>query len=135
MSKNLEITWQDIRLFAGEGKLSYKTVLQAANVAIKNKLPDLPDDFSESKDWVNGDYSDRILWLMSMVKNQREEIERISNECGRNIMNNVQCGNEKHPNGAWHEASPCPMTIFEQFIQWWRTKKYGCGCPVRKKTK
>jgi len=37
-------------------------------------LPELPDDFSESKDWREGDYADRVLWLMAMVKNYRAEL-------------------------------------------------------------
>lgn len=45
-------------------------------------------------------------------------------------MNNVQCGNGKHPNGAWHPASPYPITIIDRLKQWLRTRKYGCGCDV-----
>lgn len=38
------------------------------------------------------------------------------------------CGNENHPKGAWHEASPLPWEIIETIKQWFRRKKYGCGC-------
>lgn len=41
------------------------------------------------------------------------------------------CGNPNHPNGAWHEATPYPITLFDRIIYWWRNKKYGCSCEVK----
>ena len=44
----------------------------------------------------------------------------------------VQCGNPRHPNGAWHEATPLPYPgpsgWLESIRQWWRIRKYGCPC-------
>ena len=46
----------------------------------------------------------------------------------------TSCGNTKHPNGAWHEATPYPAghdiigwTLFEI-----RFRRNGCGCKVKK---
>ena len=35
-----------------------------------------------------------------------------------------KCGNPKHPNGAWHEATPLPLSNrwLERFKQWVRRK-------------
>lgn len=75
MNKNHpEITMQDIRLIAGEGELSSKTTLQAVNTLLKLRFPTFLNNFSKSKDWREGDYTDRIAWLLSMVENYREEI-------------------------------------------------------------
>jgi hypothetical protein len=42
------------------------------------------------------------------------------------------CGNERHPDGAWHPAEPLPLfswrTIPERIRQWRRVKKWGCRC-------
>lgn len=39
---------------------------------------DLPDDFSESKDWRESDYAGRIEWLLVMHRSMRDEIERLA---------------------------------------------------------
>lgn len=43
----------------------------------------------------------------------------------------VMCGNDRHPDGAWHAAAPLPATWerLERIRQWWRRRQYGCGCP------
>lgn len=46
----------------------------------------------------------------------------------RGGMSKVECGNPDHPKGAWHEATPMSMSWIEQIKQWWRKRKYGCGC-------
>lgn len=45
---------------------------------------------------------------------------------------NDKCGNENHPNGPWHHATPLPSSKqwVERVKQWWRKKRYGCGCKV-----
>jgi hypothetical protein len=35
-------------------------------------LPNLPDDFSESKDWRESDYAGRVEWLLVMIKALQE---------------------------------------------------------------
>ncbi len=41
-----------------------------------------------------------------------------------------QCGNPRHPRGPWHPATPLPLSSdwLERIRQWWRRRKYGCGC-------
>jgi hypothetical protein len=41
----------------------------------------------------------------------------------------VQCGNKRHPDGAWHPAAYYPIRLFDRFVQWWRRRQWGCGCP------
>ena len=41
---------------------------------------DLPDDFSESKDWRESDYNGRVDWLKEMHASQRAEIVRLQND-------------------------------------------------------
>lgn len=41
---------------------------------------DLPDDFSESKDWRESNYSGRVDWLKAMHASQRAEIVRLQND-------------------------------------------------------
>lgn len=43
------------------------------------------------------------------------------------------CGNPKHPNGSWHEATPLPASweILKRIRFWIRTKLNGCGCEVK----
>ena len=47
----------------------------------------------------------------------------------------VSCGNEGHPDGMWHPCEPVPFYSVwppywkAQFLYWWRTKRWGCGCP------
>lgn len=40
-----------------------------------------------------------------------------------------QCGNPRHPRGAWHEAEPYSLKWINQIKRWWRKRKYGCACP------
>lgn len=44
----------------------------------------------------------------------------------------VQCGNPRHPDGPWHPAAPLPPSWErrERVRQWWRRRRYGCGCPT-----
>ena len=48
-------------------------------------------------------------------------------------MDTTQCGNDNHPNGAWHEAEALPYSWqhIQNFRRWWRQRKYGCACPVK----
>lgn len=41
-----------------------------------------------------------------------------------------QCGNERHPRGPWHPATPIPGSWqwLECFRYWLRRKRWGCGC-------
>jgi len=43
-----------------------------------------------------------------------------------------QCGNDKHPNGEWHnsEAIAASWERIKTFKQWYRRRKYGCICPT-----
>ena len=41
---------------------------------------DLPDDFSESKDWLESNYNGRVDWLKAMHVSQRAEIVRLQND-------------------------------------------------------
>jgi hypothetical protein len=41
---------------------------------------DLPDDFSESKDWRESNYNGRVDWLKAMHASQRAEIVRLQND-------------------------------------------------------
>jgi hypothetical protein len=44
----------------------------------------------------------------------------------------TECGNARHPLGPWHPSAPIPPTWerVERIRQWWRKRKYGCGCPT-----
>lgn len=46
-------------------------------------------------------------------------------------LSGCQCGNPKHPNGAWHPATPIPASWqwIKCFMYWINTKLWGCGCP------
>lgn len=48
------------------------------------------------------------------------------------MNNEPQCGNPKHPKGAWHTSSPLPASWqwFERIKQHFRQLRYGCGCKV-----
>ena len=52
----------------------------------------------------------------------------------KKFFENVKCENSNHPNGAWHKASPMPMSNewWKRFKWWWRKTRYGCGCEVDK---
>lgn len=56
-------------------------LLDAADLAVKSTQPTenrypLPDSlYLCSKDWVQGDYAERVEWLHSMYENQREQTE------------------------------------------------------------
>ena len=52
-------------------------LLALIDASPKGALPALPDDFSESKDWRDGGYAERIEWLMDTVRSQREHIEAL----------------------------------------------------------
>jgi len=45
------------------------------------------------------------------------------------------CGNDKHPNGAWHKAGYEPLSTdwCARIRNWYRMKKYGCICPIKEK--
>lgn len=60
-------------------------------------------------------------WMLFMV------FDRKCNE-------GVRCGNECHPNGAWHIAEPPPLSSQwgERLRQRWRRVRYGCGCPKQR---
>lgn len=47
--------------------------------------------------------------------------------------NDVQCGNPRHPDGAWHPATGMAASWQwkERIIQWWRIRQYGCRCAVK----
>lgn len=49
-----------------------------------------------------------------------------------NSSSSVTCGNPRHPNGAWHPATPYPMTLIGRLVMRRRGAKYGCGCAVTK---
>lgn len=46
-----------------------------------------------------------------------------------------QCGNQQHPDGAWHPSSSIPSTgprgWLEVIRQRSRQRKWGCSCPTR----
>lgn len=46
--------------------------------------------------------------------------------------NGTRCGNPQHPDGAWHRAGSYPVMLRERLVQWWRRKRWGCGCPTRR---
>lgn len=48
-----------------------------ADARPKGELPELPDDFSDSKDWRAGSYAERIEWLKDTVRSQREHIDAL----------------------------------------------------------
>lgn len=61
-----------------EGQLKWaqeewRELLDVIGSAPKGRLPDLPVDFSESKDWKAGDYAERVEWLKSMVVSYRQQ--------------------------------------------------------------
>lgn len=41
------------------------------------------------------------------------------------------CGNERHPDGAWHPAESLPASWewIRSWVHWWRKRKWGCACP------
>lgn len=45
----------------------------------------------------------------------------------------VQCGNPRHPAGAWHEAQSTPpyrlRTLLSHLRRAARRRRYGCECP------
>lgn len=45
-------------------------------------LPDLPDDFSQSKDWKAADYATRVELLKYMVEDYREEMNEYLDQLG-----------------------------------------------------
>jgi len=47
----------------------------------------------------------------------------------------VECGNPKHPDGAWHQAEPLAGSWqWDLSIrQWIRSLWWGCSCPREKK--
>lgn len=53
----------------------------------------------------------------------------------RSVSTGTFCSNARHPNAAWHQATPLSASWIEQFRQWWRTRKYGRGCVVRAPSK
>lgn len=40
------------------------------------------------------------------------------------------CSNEEHPLGAWHPATPLPMSydLRGRFRRWRNRRRWGCGC-------
>lgn len=48
-------------------------------------------------------------------------------------IDHVDCGNARHPDGAWHPAValPGPGEYVEGLAQRLRRRAYGCGCPHR----
>ena len=48
----------------------------------------------------------------------------------KNATVGIDCVNPDHPDGAWHPASPLPASWQwgERIRQWYRIKKWGCGC-------
>lgn len=74
-------------VYTGTGQeFSGSDLDEAAFVVYRNTAPpaaqavDLPDDFSESKDWRESDYNGRIDWLKAMHASQRDEIVRLQND-------------------------------------------------------
>ena len=73
------------------------------------------------------------------LSHDRLTLKRECPRCGEfeykdSRMDGVSCGNERHPNGAWHEATPYPA---DHDIRGWtlhkiRTRRNGCGCKVKK---
>jgi hypothetical protein len=49
------------------------------------------------------------------------------------MIEDVQCGNDRHPDGPWHPAAPLPASWqwAERIRQWRRARRYGCTCPPR----
>ena len=43
-------------------------------------IAELPDNYSESKDWKQGNIVSRIQWLKAMLESSRAEIERLENQ-------------------------------------------------------
>jgi len=43
----------------------------------------------------------------------------------------VECGNERHPLGAWHPAGSLAASWEwrKRIVHWWRRRTYGCTCP------
>ena len=41
------------------------------------------------------------------------------------------CGNPRHPDGAWHAATPLPTTFRKSAAFRRRVRKYGCGCKIK----
>lgn len=45
----------------------------------------------------------------------------------------TQCGNPRHPAGAWHQADPVPLyrlrNVAAHVRRWRRGRRYGCPCP------
>jgi hypothetical protein len=48
----------------------------------------------------------------------------------RENLSSVSCGNEKHPDGAWHPSTPLPGPLEwrKHFNFWLNRKQWGCGC-------
>ena len=50
----------------------------------------------------------------------------------------ASCGNDRHPDGAWHPLQPIDPCYLGPFwrrwkwrvIFWLRRRSYGCACPV-----
>lgn len=59
----------------------------------------------------------------------QQEQEKRADKVG-DTKEDTRCGNDAHPNGAWHLASPLPLSWdwAERLKQWRRIRKYGCGC-------
>lgn len=70
-----------------EGYLSFKD--KRLNIDLEDvvNLPELPDDFSESKDWKHGSYSERVEWLLIMVKSYRRQIDMLDSTIDKLITN------------------------------------------------
>lgn len=47
-------------------------------------------------------------------------------------MADVLCGNDRHPQGPWHYATPIPLSydIPVRLRLWTRKKRWGCACPA-----
>lgn len=70
LSPNAALAWE-----------AWKTALITMNALSQSQqgrgLPDLPDDFSSSKDWRHGNYAERVEWLMVMVRSLGEQLDAV----------------------------------------------------------
>lgn len=56
------------------------TALNALNARVAELEAELPDDYSESKDWKCGNAVSRIQWLKAMMESYRFEVERLETQ-------------------------------------------------------
>lgn len=69
---------KDFVASSGDESVALRAIARALSQSQQGRgLPDLPDDFSSSKDWRHGNYAERVEWLMVMVRSLGEQLDAV----------------------------------------------------------